>query len=157
MSKRRPTFTDPKTGERIKSTALARWVARLVSVPFCGWLGWSIGNDMGSRELAWCCMLLFALAVGWQTNSLTQPIHDRIARIQHFRRQRISRRKQWEEEWAGVPDGAISRARATDAPDPTQVSLSRSEPLGEDVLPRLEAGVDAAEQAEEQTSRGDGI
>jgi hypothetical protein len=56
-----------------------------------------------------------------------QQVHDGIARWHHFRHQRFLQRQLLEEEWAGVPDGAISRARPPGNPDPTQTSLSRAE------------------------------
>jgi hypothetical protein len=71
------------------------------------------------------------------------------ARRQHFRRQRILRRKQLEKEWAGVPDGAISRAQPPSKPEPTQGSLSRVEVLKEDPT-RLQKDVEAEKEAEER-------
>jgi hypothetical protein len=75
--------------------------------------------------------------------------HDSIARQQHFRHQRRLQRKLFEEEWAGVPAGAISRACPPGEPKPTPASLSLAELPAEDV-PRLAAGAETATEAEKQ-------
>jgi hypothetical protein len=54
-------------------------------------------------------------------------------------------RKLLEEEWAMVPDRAISRWRPKDGPEPTQASLSRTE-ITEEEKPRLTESV--TEEAE---------
>jgi hypothetical protein len=86
-----------------------------------------------------------------RSNPGTQLFHDRIARWQHFRRQRLLKRRLLEEEWIGVPDGALSRAQQTNEPEPTQASLSRAD-MPEEAAPRLAAGVEAVTETEEQVA-----
>jgi hypothetical protein len=97
------------------------------------------------------CDLLVRLGVDLdysRADEFYQRVHDHIARHQHFHRQRLLQRKLAEEEWAGVPDGALSRAQPSGEPEPTAAALSRSE-APEEAAPRLTAGVDAATGEEE--------
>jgi predicted lipid-binding transport protein (Tim44 family) len=169
MSKREKTYMDPQTGEEIKSTWLARLVAGLVlGLVFwlafglvCGLVGWLAGRlaegvGFGLVEglsvglifglLGWLVGLAAALGEVRNT-TLTQRVHDSIARRQHLRRQRLLRRQ----EFPHVPDGALSLAHPPGEPEPTAVSLSLAKPPPEEDTPRLAAGVEATE-TEEQVS-----
>ena len=53
--------------------------------------------------------------------------HDRSTRWPEGFNLKQHERKRLEEEWEGVPDGAISRAQRKEAPQPTDASLSRTE------------------------------
>jgi hypothetical protein len=145
------TFTDPKTGEEIESTTLARWGAGLVYGLLNGLL---LGLIMGRQGLlpglfAGLFGVFLGGVVAWgyavRHNPLTRRVHDRIARQQHFRRQRILRRQ----EFPHVPDGALSLAGPPGEPEPTAASLSRAEAPEEDSPLRLMAGVNEASEEEE--------
>jgi hypothetical protein len=149
MSERRQTFRDPKTGEEIESTVLARTGAGLIAG-----LGGSLGFLLGSVWPARLLLALLAVALGSIVGSglavlFMDPVHDGIARLQHLRRQRLLKRRLLEQEWSGVPDGALSRASTPGEPGPTDTSLSRAE-APEEPPPRLRAAVDTAEKALEQ-------
>jgi hypothetical protein len=199
MSERKQTFTDPKTGEEIESTVLARWGAGLIVGlvpglliglsnglaglivgltvglifgPIAGrllkrvdevYFGLIVGSSLGligylisGLHWGWLGALVMGLfgglccgAIGGLLGAFSKWAHDNIARQQHLRRQRLLKRKLLEEEWAGVPDSAISRAHPSGEPGPTSASLSRAE-APEEEPPRLAAGVDAVTGAEEQ-------
>lgn len=136
---------DLPSAETTPSTDLARRIAEVafgLHVVLCSGLlgglflslflflpllgGWGIG------------ILLFLLGrglVGWlrgewgielgdaRSDPLAQWVHDCVARHQHHRRQR----QLAEAEWAGVPNGALSRAQPTGQPQPTPASLSPAE------------------------------
>jgi hypothetical protein len=102
-------------------------------------------------------LALLAVALGSIVGSglavlFMDPVHDGIARLQHVRRQRLLKRRLLEQEWAGVPDGALSRAPTPARPEPTQASLSLAE-APEEEPPRLAAAVGAAEEEEAQEQR----
>jgi hypothetical protein len=147
MSKPRETFIDPLTGEEVESTPLARWGALQVRV--------LLGVLVGVLVLVPAVFVMLAMALlgfvpffewlsdwdFWGTfewvDSVSVRVHNWIARQQYWCRQRLRRRERWqaerllqqrllEAEWAGVPDGAISRARPPDEPEPTDTSLSRA-------------------------------
>jgi hypothetical protein len=90
--------------------------------------------------------LLIVLPVSWVVAFLSsrgaQQVHNAVARRQHQRRQRLIQRQLLEDEWAGVPNGAISRARPPGDPEPTHASLSRAEAPEEEAPPRLAVSVD---------------
>jgi hypothetical protein len=172
MSKRKPTFQDPKTGEEIESTALARWGAGLaiglaiglvVGLVF-GLSGWPVFELFGALVFGLVLGLALGLVLGLvsglavgptarpdgrldnvRNDLLSQRVHDGIARWQHLRRQRLLR----QQEFPHVPDGALSRADPPGEPEPTQASLSLAKPPEEDA-PRLTASVEAEMEAEEQ-------
>lgn len=58
--------------------------------------------------------------------------------------------ERWAEraKWAGVPDGALSRAQPPGNPEPTDASLSRAD-LPEEDQPRLAISVDDQPTTEE--------
>ena len=146
MSRDRQTFTDPKTGQEVKSTRLARWGAG----PVCGLiiglvqgLAYGLGHGLVGglgHGLAiglihglfggLACAVLGAVAIGlyhawvgpnmeaFRRTSLIRWAHDHIARTQH--RQRLLR----SQEHVKVPDGAISRAQPPGEPEPTDAALS---------------------------------
>jgi len=138
MSKQKQTFTDPKTGEEIESTWLARLIGRLGFGLF-----FALGSMLvirpgcvpsGVTKIGWDDVLIFGLMVGLffilisgldhvRNNLLSQRIHDGVALRQHFRRQRILRRQ----EYPHVPDEALSRAEQPREPEPTDASLSQTE------------------------------
>ena len=149
MSKDRQTFTDPKTGEEIEST----WLARGGSGLIFGLVGGLI------------CVLVHGVACCWRLEPLLVPflscltsgtlcglalypppftlqVHDRIARAQH--RRRILR----SQEQHNVPDTAISRSQPPGEPEPTDAALSMSDSPEET---RLTVEEETAEKAVEQT------
>jgi predicted lipid-binding transport protein (Tim44 family) len=163
MSEPKRTFTDPKTGEEIASTTLARWIAGLCVAPCIvlggvlgavvgGLLGVLLGDGlvkMGGLGLLLGFLLGAGLVVklsGWLIPLFAGRVHDGIARQQYLRRQRILRRQ----EFPHVPDGALSRAQPPGEPTPTAASLSRAEAPAEETPLRLAASVDAATEEEEK-------
>jgi hypothetical protein len=163
MSNQKTTFTDPQTGEEIESTWLARWVAGGVDTLEVGlevgliiglFLGWQLG-PLGGLVAGLVSGLGGGLVAGLvaglgydleeaQSHPFAPTVHDRIARRQHFRRQRLLRLRQLEAEWAGVPNRALSQALPSGPPRPTDVSVSSAEPPP-GAKPRL-AGVIQAEK-----------
>ena len=140
MRKRKQTFTDPQTGQKIKSTWQARrvsWLAWGLLIGLCGGLliGWFAEQSL---ELAGGLGLgLFGgLGVGivggmvgtsmkaTRRNDFIRRVHDEIALAQHRRRQRVPPPNQTNEEWAHVPNTAISRAQPPGEPQPTDAALS---------------------------------
>ena len=140
MSKDKQTFIDPEIGEEIESTWLARWGSLIGGVLIGGVLivllsglfgvlryglfpGLLVGPYLG---------LIFVLIAGLvstlqvpemevtRNDPFTRWAHDRIARRQHRR----LRRKLLDEEWANVPDTALSRAQPPGEPVPTDTALS---------------------------------
>jgi hypothetical protein len=132
MSKPRETFIDPLTGEEVESTPLARWGALLVSgvvlVPVALVsliIGFFVPSDEGVK-------ILFRL-VDWASSRAHRWIlRQQRWHLQRLREQemeeaeRLLQQRLLEAEWAGVPDGAISRARPPGEPEPTDTSLSRA-------------------------------
>jgi hypothetical protein len=114
---------------------------------FLGWSkvyrhGWVVGLAAG---------LLSALFYGL-LGPLTRRTHDDIVRWQHLRRQRILKRKMLEEEWAGVPDRALSRAVSPKEPKPTEASLSQAERPAE-AKGRLASAVEEGTAEQEATQK----
>jgi hypothetical protein len=169
MSQPKKTFADPATGEEIKSTGLARLFAGLASglvveLVFglglglvCGLAGGlEVGLSFG-LGLGLVCGLVFWLLSGLgeglvrgftsmeeaRKEALSRRIHDRIARWQHCRRQSLLQGRSWEDEWAGVPKGALSRAQPPGPPEPTDASLSLTSKPDEEASIRLTAGAEA--------------
>jgi len=145
MSKDKQTFTDPKSGEEVESTRLARWVIALGAGLIMGLITWLlftlfhclvIGEDYYGFYVL-LPLTMFSGAVGnglyhlWvppkirdaQGNRFSRWIHDGIARTQHRRRQRILRSK----EQHDVPDTAISRAQPPGEPQATDTALSMAD------------------------------
>jgi hypothetical protein len=183
MDKRKRTFTDPKTGEEIESTALARWGAGLAFGPVAGivvglyfGLGVALIAGPGAGLIVGLVVgpvvglylgLIDGLSFGLDgapffgpLDSFTHRVHNGLAWQQHRHRQRVlerkrgqaerlRQRKRLEAEWAGVPRGAISRARPPDRPEPTAASLSLAA-SPEAAAPRLTAGVDTVTAAEKE-------
>jgi hypothetical protein len=137
---------------------------------FFGWLGGLIlglaiglgGGLVVGLDSGWGSGLAFGLTMGlilglfcvrsgqwfgWGVGEFTRWVHDGIARQQHLRRQRLLKRRLLEQEWAGVPDGALSRARPAGEPEPTAASLSLAELPAED-KPYLTASVEATTEEE---------
>ena len=154
MSEGKRTFTDPETGEEIESTWLARWGGTLIfSLTLgvgVGVGGWLQGLYKVSFPRNFFMGLIYGLFIGAMVailakrekmDRLGQRIHDSIARRQHFRQQRLFTRKLLEEEWAGVPNKALSQAQTTGPPQPTDVSLSPAD-LQEEEKPRLAVAVE---------------
>jgi len=87
-----------------------------------------------------CTTLCYGMTIGflfWWG----EKIHHGIARSQHFRRQRLLKRKLAEEEWAGVPQTALSQAQPAGPPQPTDGSVSQAD-VPEEEKPRLTAAVE---------------
>jgi hypothetical protein len=166
MSKRRQTFTDPRTGEEIESTTLAQWGAWLtiglgglfiglvfgLILGLVGKLGAALHWLIAGLGLGLVCGVAFVLLF-WvvtlpyevRNEPLARWVHDGIARRQHRCRQRVLQGQ----EFAHVPDRALSRARPPGEPEPAAASLSLAEPP-EEAAPRLAAGVEAETAAEEK-------
>lgn len=150
MSKKKQTFVDPKTGEEIESTIIARvgsivilvsvvallYFTTLSVIRFQLWLIWAV-----ILTILVDSVLIIALGFGWRRDDSCKLIHDWLARKQYSRRQRILKRKLLKEEWAGVPSRALSRAQPPGQPEPTDVSLSQAE-KSSDEKPRLNVGVE---------------
>lgn len=158
MSKPKQTFTDPKTGEEIESTALARWGGSLfVGLTMgltSGLLNWFEKGLIGGFIFGLISGLVY-LAIGetWgRDHPFTRWIHDGIARQQHFHRQRILRRQ----EFPHVPNKALSRVKSLGQPEPDQASLSVAEEA-EDDRPRLAEAVEVEEEtkAKQQCEEGE--
>ena len=151
MSKEQQTFTDPKSGEEIESTWLARVVPRMLVGLLIG-LGIGMAQGMGTEllvvlPLGILCIGLLFLRVRTdmekaRRNRLIRWAHDTIARRQH--RRRILRSKEDQD----VPDGAISRAQPPGEPQVTDAALSLTDTtegagrLSVDVIEDAEAVVD---------------
>ena len=127
MSETKQTFTDPRTGEEIEST----WLARLAGVGSIGMFGGVLSGLVvglivwlsGGLSLWLSIGVGLALGVGVGVgigSRLSKNIHDSMARYQHRRRQRILR----SQEHQHVPDTAISRVQPPDEPQPTDAALS---------------------------------
>lgn len=130
MRKHKQTFIDSQTGEEMKSTWLARGGLGLLAGGgvgltyglLYGWIvGWLFGIGLGLVY-----GLMVGLVVGLGKLGFPQ-MHDRIARTQHRRRQRVLRSR----EHAEVPDGALSRAQPPVEPTPTDAALSRTDTTDE--------------------------
>ena len=151
MSQEKQTFVDPRTGEEMESTGLARvgvgLIGGLIGGVIGGVIGGCLGAALGQDRLA---LLLWGLAGGlflgfvtgllaglkfglgsWgraleevRWDPLDRRVHDGIARRQHARRER----RHPPEDDAHVPAGAISRARPPGNPEPTSAALSRAAP-----------------------------
>ena len=166
MNREKETFVDPKTGEEMESTWLARVGVGLVGGLTGGMVGGLIGGGFGAAlaegRFAMLCLglaggLLLGLLTGlvyglrfglgpWgrrleemRENTLDRRVHDVIARRQHFFRRR--RRRFLRGDYPHVPDGALSRARRPGTPKPTRAALSRAEP-SEEEKNRLTTGVE---------------
>ena len=162
MSKDEKTCVDPKTGQEMESTWLARWGPQisggLISGLVGGLLFWLVlgvvgevvdatsGLYYGDERRFWmrvdgvllvlasavACAVVGAVSCGLfyalvppsmgvvRDDRFIRWAHDRIARFQHRRRQRLLR----SQEHVNVSDGALSRARPSDAPQPTDAALS---------------------------------
>ena len=131
MSDRRQTFIDPKTGEEIESTKFARlglWLVLSILVIACDVLIYA------SAKFGLVVLLipiaLFIVFMVWKANdrdameSYEKFVHDHIACWQHYRRKKLLRRKLAEEEWAGVPDNALTLVDRSTSPQATDVALS---------------------------------
>ena len=131
MSNKKQTFVDPKTGEEMEST----WLARGSVFLGCGLvygLVMAVLVSLGVRVL-WADLVGAGLFVGWMVlmglgiqmervrqTPFLQRIHDPIARAQHRRRQHILRNQ----EHQVVPNTALSRAQPPGEPTPTDAALS---------------------------------
>lgn len=83
MSKDKQTFTDPKTGEEMESTRLARWFGKLIFGLGCGLIGGAVTGALlcGQRlhqwvgtlwvELFWVCVLFWGV-IGWMGYGLVE-------------------------------------------------------------------------------------
>jgi hypothetical protein len=120
----------------------------MTDVVWGGGVPWAWSTDRQVVEKVIALYVLVGGLMGGLVGLLGRTIHNTIARQQHFHRQRLLKRKLLEEEWAGVPDGALSRAQPPGEPEPTAASLSRSE-APEEAAPRLTVSVDVANEEEE--------
>jgi len=163
MSEDRQTFTDPKTGQEIESTWLARYVGGLLfgiirGMFFGGLLGiiviflvvhaeGSLGDFVWGMIRLWIIGLLAGIIGGVLgglsysrgTSKAGDKLHDKIARAPHRRRILRSREHQ------DVPDTAISRAQPPGEPEPNDAALSIADEPEETRL-TIEAVEDAADE-----------
>lgn len=74
--------------------------------------------------------ILFGLFVGLLGGLMVgfpETIRRSVSRQQYFRHRRRLKRRLLEEEWAGVPERALSRVRPAGVPQPTEASLTLAE------------------------------
>ena len=139
MSKEKQTFIDPKTGEQIESTWLARFMGNFIPVELFCLINCVIINFF--VQLPFWHSVSLAVIASTILSSLTglvgirlerfylvlYGVHDEIAGRQYSNQQRLLKRRLLEEEWANVPNRALSRANPNGPPQPTEVALSRSD------------------------------
>ena len=102
------------------------------------WLGYGV---------SWGLFVGVVSAIGGYTDivrddRLAQPTHDRVARWQHRRRQRVLRAQEHQD----VPDTALSRAQPPGEPVPTDTALS----LADDPDEPSRLSVEIEEHTEDQ-------
>lgn len=104
MNEDKATFVDPKTGEEMKSTALARWASGALW-GFC-WLAFpaclaGLGHEPWLRAVSLGLLLVFLVGLCRVLDRTsaerlharapwTREVHDAIARWQHRRRKRTA-------------------------------------------------------------------
>ena len=138
MSENKQTFVDPKTGQKMESTWLARWGSQIGGVLISGVLIVLLSGLFGALE---CGLfpgllmgplfgLIFVLIAGLfctlrvpemevtRNDPFTRWAHDTIARRQYRQRILLSQDDQ------AVPDTALSRAQPPGEPTPTDAALS---------------------------------
>ena len=127
MSEDKLIFTDPKTGEEMESTWLARFGVVLVWALLGGLAFGLLGGLLGRLMMDLVVGLVFGLVVGLivelkgpRDHRISQWAHDEIARRQHRRRQHILRIQNPTQ----VPDTALSRAQPPGEPIPIDAALS---------------------------------
>jgi len=122
----------------------ADWRHRFVGVLGAGLVGGltfsAFAGPMGGVLGGAFIGLLGGLMVG-----LPETIRQSVSRHQHFRRQRRLKRRLLEEEWAGVPERALSRACRSSLPQPTDTSLTLTGKLDQR-QPHLEEGIAEAQE-----------
>ena len=92
---------------------------------------WLIGSrffDLAEGKFSQLLGGLVLAPVGWLSLGLNEKIHNRVARYQHYRRQRILKRKR--EDATGISDGVLSRVKAPGEPFPTEAVLSQAKEPG---------------------------
>jgi hypothetical protein len=129
MSEKKHPGMRPGGSQAFTNPSLSRWAACLIRVLRLG-LILGIVVVLGKRfEVLFGLMVVLAVGLMFAGFfvALGKGAQDRRAWRQLFRHQRRRQRQWLEEEWANVPDGAISRAPPPEEPEPTQASLSRAE------------------------------
>lgn len=158
MSKDKQTFTDPKTGEKMESTWLARGVAgllfgslfglvgELLMTGFSEWAGFEgrqVAGLRGMLELGVSYGLIFGLVTGLVAAFNGDFIRVLLAHKGKGRnsgfwpihdaiaRRQHRRRILRSKEHQDVPDTALSRAQPPGAPVPTDAALSLADTTDE--------------------------
>lgn len=150
MSDKKQTFIDPKTGEEFEATLAIAKIDQTIfevvlfalwEIPMgtiggmsLGLLGFCFGADYFLQgTIAGLCIGCFLSpeVILASRRQIFNPAKELmflgwVARAQHRRRQRLLQRKLAEEEWAGVPEKALTRANPTGSPQVTDVSLSQA-------------------------------
>ena len=126
------TFIDPKTGQEIESTWLARKFCVLAYGLFFGVVGGLASGVHFGFFVGLVCGLVFVLfgvlfyalivpeMIETRNDRFIRWAHDLISRVQHRRRQRVLR----SQERHDIPNTAISRAQPPGKPVPTDTALS---------------------------------